>query len=92
MNAIRRRTIQALTKQGIKHLLVLNPTTTLFDKEQLYVLDPTVAQLAWLNEFFAKSRAYMVKVSAYGSAMVHVTRNSIDIQISQTPVGPVVAA
>lgn len=77
MNRIRRRTIKALTAQGICHELVLIPTKTLFDKAELRLECPTRKQRRFVREYFATPRHYMVKVSQYGSAQVSITNSDV---------------
>lgn len=77
MNRIRRRTIKALTAQGICHELVLIPTNTLFDKAELRLECPTRKQRRFVREYFATPRQYMVKVSQYGAAGVSITNSNV---------------
>jgi hypothetical protein len=77
LNRIRRRTIKALTAQGICHELALIPTTTLFDKAELRLECPTRKQRKFVREYFATPRHYMVRVSKYGSAGVSITNSDV---------------
>lgn len=77
MNRIRRRTIKALSAQGVCHELVLIPTRTLFDKAELRLECPTKSQRRFVREYFATPRHYMVKVSQYGSAGVCITNSNV---------------